>query len=495
MPQAARIALTFVALLTATAFRPATAAGQVVTTSQRLARATVSCQGADCESPVTGLSRHFTHGDMPRLQAYAAELLGRLARSGPADLAAALGDVDRNYYRLVWMCRDDNAGTSLQSVIVHAGERDVIRTLPGLTTRSSSQLLDLLITTDPGAVLDSQYASTQTKDPLSAQIAPFVEKTGVIGFLAGLPLARGEALRADAAGVATTYAVARPVLPIARADLRIQDTVIVPGSVGSLRKASDDLARRLSTRFVRLSPCGRGLASADAAAIANGLGSSACNASEPRPSGLTQAEASLCRASLNDLLEEAFARAADCRDSPPPGGDPVLLVDTQFTDLIASLRESRRSAEWKLTNAPRSRYSFGVLTSAVVGRPHYHHGVTRAQIGATGAIVLDPMPTVMTMALVNIHPRAYDAQADAPTWPERFRFFAGTAITPDFGLGGGAGVMIVRGLTANAGWANLFVKTPRSPFTVGQTPPPTGTPLTAGSAGIWFAGLSYSFES
>src|SRR4029079_2691873 len=94
------------------------------------------------------------------------------------------------------------------------------------------------------------------------------------------------------------------------------------------------------------------------------------------------------------------------------------------------------------------------------------------------------MPTVLTMAMVNIHPAPYDAQQDRPTWAERFRLFAGTSITPDFGIGGGAGVMIVRGLTVNVGWANLFVKTPRAGLSIGQTPPVGKAPLSAGHAEI-----------
>ena len=496
MPKAARRRLTFAMVVAILPCAAGHAAGQVVTTSEHLVRTTVTCRGADCDSPVATLSKHLTHGDMVRLQGYAAELLHTLARSAPDELKHALGDVNRNYYRLVWLCRDDSGAASLQSVIVHAGDTAAIRTLPGITIGSSVQLLEILITTDPTAVLDTQYLSTRTKDPLEAQIAPFVEKTGIVGFLAALPLARGEAVRPEGAAVSTTYAVSRPVLPFARADLKIQDTLIVPGSTAGLLKSSDDLARRLSARDVRLSSCGRGLAAADAAAIAKGLDGAACKPTNTSATaGLTASEAATCKASLTDVIEEAFAHAGDCRDSPAaPGTDPVLLVDKQFTDLLANLRESRRAAEWKVSNVPRTRYSFGVLSSAIIGRPHYAHGTTRVKIGGNGAIVLDPMPTVLTMALVNIHPRAYDPQADSPTWNERFRLFVGTAITPDFGLGGGAGVMILRGLTADAGWTNLFVRTPRSGFSLGQVPSATSTPLSVGSAGVWFAGLSYSFK-
>jgi hypothetical protein len=240
------LVLTLAVLVCATA-----ASAQVVTTSQKLARTTLTCAEADCESPIVVLSRHFSRGDMVKFQGYAAELLRTLARSAPADMKTALGDVNRNYYRLVWMCRDDSGAASLQSVMVHAGDTEAVRTLPGITSSSQTQLLDVLISADRGAVLDSQYASTPAKDPLTAQIASFVDKTGVIGFVAGLPLGRGEALAGPGRTVATTYAVARPILPLARAELRVRDTLVVPGSVSSLTAESAKLKERLSTRDVR----------------------------------------------------------------------------------------------------------------------------------------------------------------------------------------------------------------------------------------------------
>lgn len=467
--------------------------GQIVTSPEPLARATVTCDGAGCESPAAVLNRNLSRGDMPKTQRYAAELLQTLAETGPPDLRTALGDTKRNYYRLIWMGRDESSSgpVSVQSIVVHYGERDVIRTLPGLGDSSASQLIDVFISADPSAVLDTQYMSVPARDQLSAQIPAFVEKTGLIGFIAGLPLARGAS-----AGVSTTYAVARAALPLTHADLRIRDTVITPGSVAGVKRASAELRDHLSAREARLSPCAQTLASADADAIAKGLALDACAIPPNQPAGLTSGQVNACRTALKDLLEEAYTRASTCRDTPPPpGDDAVLRVDKEFTDLIGSLRESRRTAEFRLANQPRTRYSLGVLSSAIIGTPRYAKSTTiRAKVGATGALIQDPMPTMLTMALVNIHPRPYDAQQDSATWSERFRFFAGTAVTPDFGIGGGAGVMIVRGLTANAGWATLFVKSPRSGFAIGQTVPVGKTPLGVSRAGVWFAGLSYSFR-
>lgn len=468
----------------------AASSGQIVTTSEPLARATVTCDGAGCESPVAVLNRHVSRGDMQKLQGFAAELLQRLARTGPPDLRTALGDTKRNFYRLVWMGRGDGGPVSVQSVVVHYGEGGLVRALPGLSDSSTAHLIDIFISADPSAVLDSQYMSVPARDQLGAQIPAFIEKTGLIGFIAGLPLARGAS-----AGVTTTYAVARPVLPLRHADLRIRDTVITPGSVAGMRRASAELRDHLTSHAARLSPCAQALAYADAEAIAEGLGLAACVIPPSQPDGLTSGQVNVCRAALEDLLDQAYMRASTCRDTPPLSGEDVLLrVDKEFTELIGSLRESRRTGDFRLANSPRTRYSLGVLSSAIIGTPRYSKSTVRAKVGSNGALVVDPMPTVLTMALVNIHPRPYDPQQDSATWAERFRFFAGTAVTPDFGIGGGAGIMIVRGLTANVGWATLFVKSPRAGFAIGQMVPAGKTPLGASRAGVWFAGLSYSFR-
>jgi len=465
---------------------------QVVTTSQQVARAQVTCDTGTCESPPAVLSRHFSRGDVARLQAYGAEFLRTVLHSGPPELSVALGDIERNYYRFVWVNPDEAGAASVQSFVVHVGERGLVHTLPGITESSRVQLLDVFITADPTATLESQYSSTPVKDPLAAQIPAFVEKSGVMGFIAGLPLARGE--RSGGRALIATVAVARPILPLARAELRIKDTVVIPGSSDGLRRAGEQLARRVSAREARLSPCGQALATADADAVARTLAQRACTPQEPS-AGLSAAEIGACRAALVQAIEEAYTASAACRDTPPSsGGDPLLLVDKQFADLVGTMRETRRSAEFKLSNTPRTRYSFSVLTAAIVGSPHYSAGTIRSKIGSNGAIVLDPMPTLLTMALVNVHPRSYDAQSDTVTWAERVRFFGGTAVTPDFGLGGGIGVLIVRGLTANAGLANLFVKTVHGSFTPGQTPPAGSAPLAVGGARVWFAGLGYSFK-
>ena len=469
----------------------AAASAQVVTTPEHLARERVTCTDKDCESPVAVLSRHLTRGDVVKLQNYAAELLATLAKNGPPRLQRALGDVNKNYYRLVWECREENGTTSLKSFVVHNGEQTAIHTLPGITQKESQpQLLDVFISANPDAILSTQYMSTPAKDPLASQIPGFVKDAKVVDFLSGLPLARGEA----ASGVATTYAVARPILPLARADLSIEDTLIVPGSTASLRRASDDQARRLAARDARLSQCGQKLARADAAAVTAGLASQSCSVPADQPDGMTEAQVGLCRASLLDALADAFSELSSCRDNPDsPGPDPLLTVDKAFTDLVSSMKETRgKPVPSKLANTPRTRYSFGFLTAAVIGSPSYSDGTVRVKIGSNGSIIHDPLPTLMTMGVVNIHPRPYDSDSDRSTWAERVRLFAGVAITPDFGLGGGVGVMIIRGLSVNAGWANLFVKTPRAGFSVGQTPPPDSTGLSVGNAGVWFAGLTFS---
>jgi hypothetical protein len=464
-----------------------------MTTPQMLSKATLTCQAAGCESPVAVFTRHVSRADWRTLQNYGEELLQTLSKTGPDDIRMALGDINQNYYRFVWIGRDNTGGPAVQSAIVHVGEEESITSIPGITASSRVQLIDILVSADPAAILDTQYLSTRKEDPLAAQIPAFVQKTDVLGFLAGLPLARGE----DTRTVSTTYTLSRAVLPYKRADIRIRDTIVVPGSAASLRTAGTELRDRLVIRDARLSPCAQQLAAADAEAISAAASEGSCVIPPGQAPGLTTDQANACRSAMTRRLEDTYRQAVmSCRETPPAVGfDPMTAVDKQFTDLAGTLRETRRTAETKITDVPHTRYSFGVLSAAIIGEPTYFGSAIRAKVGSNGLLIHDPLPTVLSMAIINIHPRAYDADADVPTSAERVRLFVGTTITPEFGIGGGAGFMLVRGLSVTAGWANLFIDTPRSGLSIGDVAPKTvSDPLSIGRAGVFFAGLSYSFR-
>jgi hypothetical protein len=403
-------------------------------------------------------------------------------------LQEALGDVARNYYRLVWVGRDDAGSPVVQTLLVHQGTVDPISTLPGIDEDPDVKLLDVFISADANAVLETRYVSTSAQDPLVAQIPAFVQKTDVMGFLGGIAALRG-------GPPVMSYTVARADLPFARASVTIRDTVVVPGTVSQLTDASRSLRDQLVIREARFSACAQKLASADVDAIASGLKEAVCTIPEGQR-GLTTEQANTCRTFLAARLADAYRSTVPaCTDAAMAGTDPVLYVDQQFADLVAKLRETRRGpVESRVVNAPLTRFSLGLLFGAVLGDPSYSDDNPRAKVGSNGIIIHDPLPTLLSMAVVNIHPRPYDPAGNV-TLAERLRLFAGTVFTPDFGLTGGAGVMIVRGLSVNAGVAWLFVKSPAEGFSIGaNTNSATGSPLQVGGAGVVFSGLSYVFK-
>ena len=479
---------------------PAAAAAQTVTVPQPLARAAVPCEAAapPCETVPEVLSRHAAVGDSSTLHRYAWEVLSTLSRDAPPLLREALGDVRRNYYRFIWVDAEYADGEpAIRTLLVHLDDvPDAPDSLPGIgvsAVASGPALIDVFASDDPDAVLRTQYISTRLEDPRPAQIPGLVEASGVIGFLAGaVARTRGEA----AGPPATTYSIARARLPFRRSNVTIRDTVVVPGSAAALREAATDLRDGLMIREARSSRCAQALATSHAAAIATGATQGACSAPQGQASALNAREAAACRDELLDLLAESYrSTAGSCQDTPPDAGfDPLLVVDTTFTELVESLRQTRRTSESNLVNVPRTRYSFGLLSGAILGTPTGFGSTVRARVGDEGTIVQDPLPTLLNMVVVNIHPLAYDPDRHSIGWSERFRFFAGTVVSPDFGVGGGAGVMILRGLAANVGWATLFVSSPKTGLAIGDTPLTDADPLRIGRAGVFFAGLTYSFE-
>jgi hypothetical protein len=452
-----------------------------------LTKAAVTCPNPACEAVIDTLNRHITNATAAALQGFAFEHLQTLKSSGPEPLKEALGDIETNFYRFVWVGKDDAAQPVVRSIVVHKDARRPVDTLPGITDKSAAQLIDLFISPDPNAVIDTRYISTLIKDPLVAQIPKFIEDSKIIAFLAGVSALRG-------APTFNTYTVSRATLPLARASVAIKDTIVIPGSAAALRTDAIAARDRVIIREARLSQCARTLAAAHAEAISEGVMQEPCTLNTNQPGVLGPTQAASCKAFLLEQLAETYRRTmTTCSEPPAAGVDSVLFVDKQFNDLVGTLKETRRPLESRVLNTPRTRFTLGGLTAAMTGSPLYGEAATRAKVGSNGTLVLDPLPTLMTMAIVNIHPTTYDASSDAITAGERFRAFAGTVITPDFGITAGVGVAIIRGLSANVGWANLFIKTPASGFAIGSSAS-SGSPLQVSQAGVFYAGLGFNFK-
>jgi hypothetical protein len=139
-------------------------------------------------------------------------------------------------------------------------------------------------------------------------------------------------------------------------------------------------------------------------------------------------------------------------------------------------------------NVPLRRYSLGVVAGFAVGADDDQ----RAEL-KSDKVAVDPMNDVVTAITVNIHPKRYDPNALAMTPAERYRCFLGATYTPEFGLMGGVGIGLIRGLSVNVGYGVMRINEIRSGDEFGEAPSRPEDPFDNAAAGFGFLGLGYKF--
>lgn len=168
--------------------------------------------------------------------------------------------------------------------------------------------------------------------------------------------------------------------------------------------------------------------------------------------------------------------------------EAILIVEKELLNAIPDGSDKiEKSSSYK--NVPKRHISFGLLSAATFGESK---DPIRVKVDEN-KVVQDPLPTALTMAIVNIHPSAYDAQNEKISWSERLRFFAGATLSPEFGIGFGGGVALFRGVSLNLGYAFMLIDT-EGDQKIGQEVLADEDPLGSGTAGAWFFGGSYSFD-
>jgi hypothetical protein len=140
-------------------------------------------------------------------------------------------------------------------------------------------------------------------------------------------------------------------------------------------------------------------------------------------------------------------------------------------------------------NEPPTYATFGILTGGIVDR-----GLEERVKVNKDVLQADPATGVLSLFIINLHPWGYSARAVKSSAAERWRLFAGTVITPDFGLAAGVGVQLIRGLALNGGYAFLLSDTLRNKDKIGGAPSNLKRPTKRGISGVLFVGFSYSFE-
>jgi hypothetical protein len=217
---------------------------------------------------------------------------------------------------------------------------------------------------------------------------------------------------------------------------------------------------------------------------------SSCAAPAAAPVGTSSTRAAACRAALDKVLKSGYDAAMAGK---PSGADSTAIenVDTQFRALAVNALSSNTNLDITFKNRPVTHLGFGAGTAVIAyGRVNN----VRVKIDDdSGTIVSDPLPRVITMAVVNWSPTGYDEGRPALLPSERFRPFFGAALTPDFGVIGGVNVLLVRGIGAVAGAGEVFGKGADA-NEVGKAPMARKDPFRLAAAHVVFFGISYSYK-
>lgn len=470
------------------------AVAQVPTSPRHVGKARYVYPGE--ESPVSILSRLLKEGNWQRLEHYGQELITTLGNS--EKITSLLGDTRRNYYSLVWADAGDDGKPVVRRLLVHQGlSPQHAMQLPGLkstwpadagTTPESSppaargitsggarQMLDVYLTDARSASLTSTYVLTPVENPLTAQLPDVVAKLNVLGFL-------GSALGTAAAEAPSILIyVNQPDVPMSRATIQIKDVLSTAISSEQLKNKAQTTLESVQLRQARTSLCANSLASALQKRIDTEANTDAC-----------QTGSAACADALKKAVDTTFNEVVPkCAAEAPGAVDPVVAVEAEFAKVVEAGGAQIVRGESALTNEPPTRFTFGLLTGLLIGNTTL--GPDRVKVDGN-KIVKAPLDRSMTMAVLNIHLRGYDAKWPEVTWAERFHVFVGGVITPDFGVSTGIGLGIVRGLSVNGGAAVLFMNTAKPGETIGEEPKNGNDPFRTRAGVGGFFGLSYAFK-
>ena len=450
-----------------------------------------------CTSPVATLTTHAKSGNWERLHNYGLEVVGTLAQD--PGFGARLGDGREHYYRLIWKDSDLDGKPKVYQTVLHPRLRpEQIGRLPGITSTTRTKLVDILVANEKNTTLNSIYVSTPQPNPVLAQIPDVVSRIKLFETIAaGIGTHSAAHIGLSAEGRETdqkvvppptvTYRVHTPNLPLGRAEIQIKDIVTTPGLIDDLADAVTELTKSLEMREARSSACAKEVVQSHATALKDSSKESLCS---------TEGQFSQCVAGIKKSLQSSYEKAITspvCKAEPAAGGsgDPVLVADTRFRELGQSLSEKLLSGDAKVTNVPESRFSFGLMTGVFVESPR--SSTTRVKVDK-GTIVEDPLSSALTAVVLNLHPASYDAARLTPSWSERFRFFTGITLTPDFGFTVGAGIGIVRGLAFNVGYAWLLPNKLKVGEQIDAKPVNANDPFEFGLARAAFASFSVTFK-
>lgn len=397
-------------------------------------------------------------------------------------------DLDKRPYSVVFITTlRKKEGEIARVVLQPSAPAPYSTTLPGLRVH-----YELHVKPVEAESLSTTYFSTATEDPITSQLAAFVKQFDpkILG-----PIFPAFSTESDTPR-STFYVDLRKVrLPLTRAKIDIEDEAATGADFEakreSLKSEAAKLTQSLSAREARNIRCATALAEALEKRIADYVttNTAICLELPQEEAGKLTAWDKLQREI--DCAYTATVTGTACSGSAVPNENALLMaVETRYKDLAkgGALKVTGKAS---YSNVPLSVIGLGVIAGVITAVPGSHD---RYKVGGDGKLVLDPLTGGMSIAAVNIHPWRFNSAATSITARERFRFFVGPVLTPEFGLAAGAGVAVIRGLSINAGYGVVRINTLRAGDQAGSPPTDKNRPFSNGTAGFLFFGLGYNFK-
>jgi hypothetical protein len=278
---------------------------------------------------------------------------------------------------------------------------------------------------------------------------------------------------------ATTYEV---LLPWRRASITVKS---VARELVSLDSFSADVDGFVAEQQEQWSACAAAFAAQGGARlkeVAGRLPSAACKATLFGPACLAD-----LHAGLNDVFQTVRA-GSGCGASREVTA--MIATDKAFRSELPEWYTRKVTSTVTFANAPLQHYSFGLMEGVAVSTKVNKTRVTLDD----GVLVSDPLPRTLTVVTVNRSFRGYDPKAVTITREEQWRWFAGAAIEPNFGVAAGLSWLPVRGLALNVGGVLLLTKTMSGSDTIGSAPSSSTRAYEIGTAQALFVGVGYNFK-
>jgi len=440
--------------------------------------------------PVTTLTNLYLQADGVKFHAKVDVILKAIkdgckkkdARNQSVDLGI---DLKTDAIVLVWADKSPSRdGQAVYHTVLVAGSTDASNTtLPGVG-HGAGQAFEIFLSSEEEDAIATVYTSTRQRNPIEEQLPALAQ--AITGPLFGLLGSTQNAIRIKHLQPAppappNIYATVSSIpLPFDRATIQVKAIVAKALTSKAAHKQAADLTAELEFTVAGRADCVSDYVKAIQTELAKPtnltdqcLGDGDCAA---------KAEAGFKKAS-EDALKACGTNTAQLK----------LLAETdkKLRDFMIGLDGKKVTDDFALQNTPLTLVSLGLMTGLTVsGRVDG----TRVKLDDNGKIAADPLGRVMALVVVNVGFTKYDAGTFHMTPAERYRWFAGAIVAPDFGVAGGLTFGIVRGLGVNLGGGVVGVRGQRSADSIGEPPTNPSRPFTLTPAYVGFVGVSYNFK-